>query len=25
VPAPPGDGWRDVLGVDGLGIALYER
>jgi (1->4)-alpha-D-glucan 1-alpha-D-glucosylmutase len=25
VPAPPGDGWRDVLGVDGLGIALHER
>jgi (1->4)-alpha-D-glucan 1-alpha-D-glucosylmutase len=25
VPAPPGDGWRDVLGVDGLGIALFER
>jgi (1->4)-alpha-D-glucan 1-alpha-D-glucosylmutase len=25
VPEPPGEGWRDVLGVDGLGIALYER
>jgi (1->4)-alpha-D-glucan 1-alpha-D-glucosylmutase len=22
---PPSSGWRDVLGTDGLGIALYER